>query len=682
MEGAEKGTQRKKMPNFDSLRVDGATPPSPSRFRRFKISAEDLVGTASYTLESTNWAWCDRFGRRMSELYQQQVDCALAASRAAGDLLRLAFRDGYAGDLDKAAEWLIRDVLLGAFPSYGYRGEETGFSAVRGEESKHLWLVDPLDGTSAAKRGFRGAAVSIALLREGVPVLGVVYAYAAPDHAGDLFWWSEGLRGVVRNGRVITRTWPRKASYSGTALISQDADRAPGLNQELVAPMRYRTIPGIAYRLALVASGEGDVAISLNSPTSWDFAGGHALLLGAGGELFDQHGHAVTYDREGRVRNSLWACFGGTRDVVQSLVLRDWNKIHGAKTGDSAENRLCYLKPREVVVDGGLLSRAQGCLLGQLAGDALGSLVEFQNAESIRQKYPDGPRLLLDGGSWNTIAGQPTDDSELALALARSIVAGNGYDGELAARAYAGWYASGPFDIGNTTRSALGPARKAVEGGLPAATAARAAANSESQANGALMRVSPLGIFGAGISPDVVFDYARADAALTHPHAVCRDANGVLAATIAFAIREGGGLVDAYEFAIGMATRKGVEAKVLEALQDAAVNAPRDYYSQQGWVLIALQNAFYQLLHAGFEDGVMNSVRAGGDTDTNGAIAGALLGSVHGRAAVPGQWRDRVLTCRPMRGVAGVAHARPAEFWPVDALCLAERLVLAGGYAE
>ena len=67
------------------------------------------------------------------------------------------------------------------------------------------------------------------------------------------------------------------------------------------------------------------------------------------------------------------------------------------------------------------VNRAQGCLLGQLAGDALGSLVEFQSPEEIRRNYPKGVQELADGGTWNTIAGQPTDDSEMALLLARML---------------------------------------------------------------------------------------------------------------------------------------------------------------------------------------------------------------------------------------------------------------------
>jgi hypothetical protein len=71
-------------------------------------------------------------------------------------------------------------------------------------------------------------------------------------------------------------------------------------------------------------------------------------------------------------------------------------------------------------------------------------------------------------------------------------------------------------------------------------------------------------------------------------------------------------------------------------------------------------------------------VRAGGDTDTTAAIAGALLGAVHGRGGIPAQWMDRVLTCRPIHGLQGVKQPRPASYWPVDALALAERLLLAG----
>ena len=81
---------------------------------------------------------------------------------------------------------------------------------------------------------------------------------------------------------------------------------------------------------------------------------------------------------------------------------------------------------------------------------------------------------------------------------------------------------SGPFDCGNT-----------IYGGL------RGRHNPDSQANGALMRISPLGIFGANFDLDQVAEWARQDAAITHVHPVCQQANALYTMAIANAVREG-----------------------------------------------------------------------------------------------------------------------------------------------
>src|SRR4029077_6183311 len=94
------------------------------------------------------------------------------------------------------------------------------------------------------------------------------------------------------------------------------------------------------------------------------------------------------------------------------------------------EGSRAVLEPGRAISDAGVLSRAHGCLLGQIAGDSLGSLVEFQSVDTISAAHGAGPSRLLDGGIWSTLAGQPTDDSELALALARSIVVSGAYQPE------------------------------------------------------------------------------------------------------------------------------------------------------------------------------------------------------------------------------------------------------------
>jgi ADP-ribosylglycohydrolase len=396
-------------------------------------------------------------------------------------------------------------------------------------------------------------------------------------------------------------------------------------------------------------------------------------------DLCDQTGQPIGYDRNG---NSTCGgqCFGGGRDLVQQLAAREWSSVLRRPHQDSVPYSLCWPKRESTVSNAGLLSRAQGCMLGQLAGDSLGGLVEFENATHIRRTHPGGVRLLVDGGHWQTIAGQPTDDSEMALALARSIVNHGGYDPEEAARAYAWWYESGPFDIGMATTTAVSAAAAALRAGQSAAEAARTAAGRETQANGALMRVSPLGILGGAAGEGKAAQWAQQDALLTHPNPVCQAANTVFAEALAFAIRTGSNPQQVYGFALELANSTESLQSVTEAIIKAASMPPDDYSKHKGWVLIALQNAFWQLLHAeGLEEGVVSTVASGGDTDTNAAITGALLGAVHGRSAIPTQWLDRILSCRPMSGVAGITHPRPEAFWPVDSLWLAERLVWLGG---
>ena len=309
------------------------------------------------------------------------------------------------------------------------------------------------------------------------------------------------------------------------------------------------------------------------------------------------------------------------------------------------------------------LSRAQGCLLGQLAGDALGSLVEFRETEEIWEQYPDGVRELADGGTWNTIAGQPTDDSEMALSLARTIAEQGNYDPEEARKAYLSWFHSHPFDCGNTVRRGLSGVH-----------------DPDSQANGALMRISPLGIFGACRGPSQVAEWARQDAALTHPHPVCLEANALFAMAIAHAVRTGCDARSLYREIVQWAEDMNIDETLLDAAIGASADPPDNYsVPVAGWVLVAFRNALWQLLHAvNLEEAVVDTVMRGGDTDTNAAICGALLGSVEGRNAIPSQWSESLRNCRPAEGRPRVHQPRPERFWPVDAPELSERLLRAG----
>jgi ADP-ribosylglycohydrolase len=450
--------------------------------------------------------------------------------------------------------------------------------------------------------------------------------------------------------------------------VSQDADDASATNARLCAPARFRCVPGIAYRLALVAAGECAAAVSVSHPCEWDLAGGHALLRAAGLDLFALGGAPVRYDADGRC--GALDCVGGHPSVAASLCTRDWRSVKRA--GEPVR----MLRPRaDRLAAHPALDRAQGVLLGQVCGDALGAQVEFESAASIARKYPGGVRTLADGGTHHTLAGQATDDSELALALARSLLARGRFDDDHVAAAYVAWAKSGPFDIGHTTSQAL-------RGGTTA-TAVRIAANPGSTANGALMRVSPLGIFSHGQTPEQSADLARRDASLTHPNVVCADANAIFVASIAHAVRSACGATELHAFATQLAESLAVNADVREALRAATDTRLTDFPSRHpGDVRFSFFAAWRQLLTGNdAADALAEVVGQGRDSDTDAAIAGALFGAVHGAAAFPQQWREQVLTARALEGLPSVHRARPAHYWPVDLLILAEQLLVVGGRA-
>lgn len=587
------------------------------------------------------------------------LEVAVAAARDAGHILRRDFHrpEGPRGHVDKAdadveAEHAIRDRLAAAFPGWGYLGEETG--RAEGEKDAPIWLVDPNDGTRDYLKGRRGSAVSIGLVHEGRPVLGVVFAFGYPDDRGDLFTWAEGTGPPNRNGRAVSPRLPSVLGASDVVLVSSNADRDPETNLRCVAPARYRAVPSIAHRLALVAAGEAAAVVSLFAPGAWDYAAGHALLRGVSGSLLDQDGRAVVYAADGASR--CVRAFGGSAEVAARLAREAWG-FRGDQAGESEV--FARLRLGGAIEDAGLLSRAQGCLLGQVAGDSLGSLVEFATGEDVRRQYPDGPRLLADGGVWNTLAGQATDDSEMALSLSRTILSAESYRTDAALAAYGAWLRSGPFDVGGTVRAALSGASRP-----------------ESQGNGSMMRVSPLAVAAHALRAEDAARLARADSALTHPHPVCGDAVAAFVVALGHAIRHADGPA-ACEAARLWARGAGAEPAVCEVLEAARERPPRCDGASPGWVLIALQNAFFELQHApSLEEGVVATVRRGGDTDTNAAIAGALLGAVHGREAVPAQWRSMILSCRPH--LLRAPHPRPMAYWPIDVLEQAERLLQVG----
>ena len=245
--------------------------------------------------------------------------------------------DGPRGLGDKAVidveiEHILRPELLSLL-SCDFWGEETGH-VLTGHA--WCWVVDPNDGTSDFLNGLKGSAISVGLLHNTIPVLGVVYAPVTSEGRPDCIGWAEGEPHLIRNGRSIdVRLDDKQLSNKSTIMVSAAAVNNPELNRKLCAPGRFHAMPSIAYRLARVAAGDGICGISLYAVSAHDVVGGHALLRGAGGVLLDENGVAIRYATEAKMATVSQRCFGGSPSACRELITRKWDRVFG---GSSAKD--------------------------------------------------------------------------------------------------------------------------------------------------------------------------------------------------------------------------------------------------------------------------------------------------------------------------------------------------------
>lgn len=230
---------------------------------------------------------------------------------------------GDKAEVDAEIEAALREHLLNLLHC-DFWGEETG-AWLTGHE--YCWVVDPNDGTSDFLLGRKGSAISVGLLRNASPVLGVVYAPVTVDRGPDCISWAEGCASPIRNGQAVLSRLDEQGLRAGShVLVSTAAATKPAINAELCAPADFIPMPSIAYRLARVAAGDAVAGISLVPVSAHDVVGGHALLRGAGGVLLDQSGIEISYD-SGVLADVALRVFGGAPSACKELTGRGWEKI-------------------------------------------------------------------------------------------------------------------------------------------------------------------------------------------------------------------------------------------------------------------------------------------------------------------------------------------------------------------
>jgi len=289
-----------------------------------------------------------------------------------------------------------------------------------------------------------------------------------------------------------------------------------------------------------------------------------------------------------------------------------------------------------------LEERVIGCCLGLALGDALGAPFAFQRAAAVPDPVPALDRPWRGGPP-----GSTTDDTAMARNLMRSLAARDGFDPDDLIRRHVEWLRSDPPDVGTFTGRVL----RRVAAGEHAEAVARDVWEQRgpevSAGNGSVMYCAPLGLAYAN-RPDELFELAPALSALTHFDGRCRSA--VLAVTLAVAaLVRGEGAEDAARMALeAVADHEGGEE--LEYLAEAAGGARPVDGPDQGFCLFTAGLAFQALVRGGnAESELRRVVSIGGDTDTNAAVAGALLGVRDGVEGLPPDWLERLLDRDPIR---------------------------------
>tara|TARA_Y100000589_G_scaffold98328_1_gene93031 strand:+ start:245 stop:1225 length:981 start_codon:yes stop_codon:yes gene_type:complete len=294
--------------------------------------------------------------------------------------------------------------------------------------------------------------------------------------------------------------------------------------------------------------------------------------------------------------------------------------------------------------------RARGCFLGQLIGDALGTRYEFSSSLnsklSIKKDIHNGFLDIKGGGPFKLGVGQVTDDSELALGLTRTISKYKKYEKEKVAEKYISWFKSNPFDIGNSTRNAFLNAKNYND-----IIRNSKKYNKNSLSNGCLMRISPLAILGYKIDSELLEENIISDCMMTNPNKICIDATIVFVFSIKEAIKTGK-RDNIYNLAIQKAKTDIVKNLLQDALiQPYPVNINGRWFNPdseyQGYFGFAFQNAFYHILNGeNFYKSMVETMAMGGDTDTNGCIAGSLLGAYYGIEYIPKKWIYRIINAK------------------------------------
>ena len=280
-------------------------------------------------------------------------------------------------------------------------------------------------------------------------------------------------------------------------------------------------------------------------------------------------------------------------------------------------------------------NKARGTLLGLACGDALGRPVEFKSRGEIQTEYGTVDEMI-GYGTWGKPAGTITDDTEQALCIARSLTEQGAFDPTDVADRFVAWFNSGPFDVGRMTAKALRRLDRGESWEEAGQSVWEESAEGANAGNGSVMRCPPLAIAFAD-DFGTLQQVSRQSSQITHADPRCTYGCAILNHTIAGHLPEQPDpLTDALDD-----LENDAPAELLDALRPILRSDELDKLETSGYVVHSLQTALQDALTSDTaEEAIVTAVNRGGDTDTIGAIAGAVAGARFGAESLPERWLD------------------------------------------
>ena len=192
---------------------------------------------------------------------------------------------------DHAADSKLKEILTQARPDYGWLSEETIDSKERLKKER-VWVVDPLDGTKEFIEGVPNFVVSIGLVENGEPVVGVLYNPVTTE----TFTAAKGYGARLDGKTILCNT---KQDVGEMVILNSRSETRRGLWEPFENTFGgLKAVGSVAYKLGLTAAGKADIFASLRPKNEWDICAGNCIINESGGKLIDLNGNQRIYNSE------------------------------------------------------------------------------------------------------------------------------------------------------------------------------------------------------------------------------------------------------------------------------------------------------------------------------------------------------------------------------------------------